>query len=791
MTKTIKKNDKVKGSVKENIKKSKVTLSNIPVLPLIDLVAFPQVSHSLLLVKKKSILTVDDALKDNSSIFLVAQKDSQPLDVVKKDDLYSVGVVANILRVIDEGKNGIRIHVEGINKARLLTLTESNNIYKGKIEFIKESSKNKEYPEVISVLKKQILDYFSLEVSYQTLSEDFLSMIEAVEDPLQFANIISAYYTFDVKDAQHLLEESDIHKKLIFIKDKIYSDIERILLLEDIKNKTVQNMSEEQKKYYLREQIKTIRKDLGEDVDDNVELEELIQKFESLELPDAVKKEVNWQLGRLKRLQPEMSEYAVIRTYLDWVLDLPWKTKTKDDFNLKKVKKVLNEDHYGLGEIKQRLLEFLSVKKLKDDANGPLLCLVGPPGVGKTSLGKSVARALNRKFFRIALGGVRDEAEIRGHRKTYVGALPGRIIQGLKQCKSKNPVFLLDEIDKVGADFRGDPASALLEVLDPAQNKEFRDHYIDLDFDLSEVLFIATANSLSTIPAPLLDRLEVIEISGYTSEEKLAICQKYIVPRQLELNAISNLNVHFEDSALLLVIDNYTREAGVRELERTIGTICRKLAYELNMTGKVEKRITKSVVMNLLGPIRYDIEIVEKKDAVGVVNGMAWTVVGGELLPIEVSVAHGTGHLSLTGQLGNVMQESAQTAFFYTRANAKKFGIDEDFYKNLDVHIHAPNGAVPKDGPSAGVTICMALISALVNKKVSHKIAMTGEITLRGNVLPVGGVKEKVLGAIRHGINTIFVPKENLGDIPKVKEKVKFIGVSHVSEILSRTLFQK
>ena len=433
----------------------------------------------------------------------------------------------------------------------------------------------------------------------------------------------------------------------------------------------------------------------------------------------------------------------------------------------------------------------MSVKKLKDDANGPLLCLVGPPGVGKTSLGKSVARALNRKFFRIALGGVRDEAEIRGHRKTYVGALPGRIIQGLKQCKSKNPVFLLDEIDKVGADFRGDPASALLEVLDPAQNKEFRDHYIDLDFDLSEVLFIATANSLSTIPAPLLDRLEVIEISGYTSEEKLAICQKYIVPRQLELNAISNLNVHFDDSALLLVIDNYTREAGVRELERTIGTICRKLAYELNMTGKVEKRITKSVVMNLLGPIRYDIEIVEKKDAVGVVNGMAWTVVGGELLPIEVSVAHGTGHLSLTGQLGNVMQESAQTAFFYTRANAKKFGIDEDFYKNLDVHIHAPNGAVPKDGPSAGVTICMALISALVNKKVSHKIAMTGEITLRGNVLPVGGVKEKVLGAIRHGINTIFVPKENLGDIPKVKEKVKFIGVSHVSEILSRTLFQK
>lgn len=783
---------KTSANVKNNAtKEKKVILKDLPVLPLIDLVAFPSVSHSLLLVKKKSILAVDESLKNNSSIFLVAQRKSDLGELIDQEDLYSIGVIATIIRVIDEGKSGIRIHVEGINKAKLVNMSDAGDFYKGDVEIINEDSNFKEYSEIISKLRRQILDYFSLEVSYQSLSEDFLSMIEAVEDPLQFTNIVSAYYTFSINDAQYLLEETDIQKRLLFIKSKINSDIEKILLLEDIKNKTVANMSEEQKKYYLREQIKTIRKDLGEDVDDNVELEGLISKFNSMELPEDVKKEVNWQLGRLKRLQPEMSEYAVIRTYLECVLDLPWNEKTKDDFNLRKVKKILNEDHYGLDDIKQRLLEFLSVKKLKNDANGPLLCLVGPPGVGKTSLGKSVARALNRKFFRIALGGVRDEAEIRGHRKTYVGALPGRIIQGLKQTQSKNPVFLLDEIDKVGADFRGDPASALLEVLDPAQNKEFRDHYIDLDFDLSEVLFIATANSISTIPAPLLDRLELIEISGYTSEEKLAITQKYIVPRQMKLNAISDLGVHFDDSALLFVIDKYTREAGVRELERMIGAICRKLAYEYNISHKVEKRITKSAVLRLLGPIKYDIETVEKRDAVGLVNGMAWTVVGGELLPIEVSVAHGTGHLSLTGQLGNVMQESAQTAFFYTRANAKKFGINEDFYKNYDVHIHAPNGAVPKDGPSAGVTICTALISALTNKKVSHHIAMTGEITLRGNVLPVGGVKEKVLGAIRHGVNTIFVPKENLGDIPKVKEKVKFIGVSHISEILSQTLFTK
>ncbi|MGI6679908.1 MAG: endopeptidase La [Bdellovibrionota bacterium] len=784
MSKVSKKNVNTKA-------KKEVVIKNIPVLPLLDLVAFPAVSHSLLLVKKKSISVVSSAIKNNSSIFLVAQKNLEALEDIKKNDLYSIGVIAKILRVMDEGENGIRVHVEGESKAKLLTFTNKENFYKGNVQIVSTKDDCKAYSEKIGKLMQQILGFLSLEVSYQILSEEFVQMVEAVEDPMQFANLLSAYYTFDTKEAQSLLEENDVYKKLVRIKDKINSDLERILLLEDIKNKTVENMSEDQRKYYLREQIKTIRKDLGEDIDEDIELEELILKSEALALPLEVKKEVDWQLGRLKRLQPEMSEYAVIRTYLEWVFDLPWNEKTKDNFNLRKAKRILNEDHYGLDEIKQRLLEFLSVKKLKQDAKGPLLCLVGPPGVGKTSLGKSIARALDRKFFRIALGGVRDEAEIRGHRKTYVGALPGRIIQGLKQVKSKNPVFLLDEIDKLGADFRGDPSAALLEVLDPAQNKEFRDHYIDLDFDLSEVLFIATANSLATVPAPLLDRLEVIEISGYTSEEKLAIAKKYIVPRQMKANAISNLNITFDDNALLLIIDKYTRESGVRELERTIAAICRKVAYEYNMSGKVKKKITRPVVKNYLGPIRYDIEIVEKHDAVGLANGMAWTVVGGELLPIEVSIAHGTGHLNLTGQLGSVMQESAQTAFFYTRANAKKYGIDEEFYKNVDVHIHAPNGAVPKDGPSAGVTICTALISALINKKVPHKIAMTGEITLRGNVLPVGGIKEKVLGAIRHGVNTIFVPKENLADIPKVKEKVKFIGVEHVSEILSEALSLK
>ncbi len=777
---------------KENVPKETKTivLNDIPLLSLVDIVAFPSVAQSIVLTQKKSALAVDEALKNKSVIFLVTRKIVDEQDNFTKDSLYEIGVVANIVRVLDEGADGIRVHVEGISKAKILKLINEENFYQANVEEIKEKQ-NVSYSKEVYALKEEILHYFSLEVMYQTLAEDFLSMIETIEDPNQFVNLIGAYYTFETKDAQYLLEESNVEKKLIFIKKKINSDIERILLLEDIKMKTVSNMSEEQKKYYLREQIKTIRKDLGEDVDENVELEEIITKFNKMQLPPQAEKEVSWQLGRLKRLQPEMSEYAVIRSYLEWILALPWNERTNDDFNLKKVKKVLDEDHYGLNDIKLRILEFLSVKKLKADAKGPLLCLVGPPGVGKTSLGKSIARSLNRKFFRIALGGVRDEAEIRGHRKTYVGALPGRIIQGLKQTQSKNPVFLLDELDKLGADFRGDPASALLEVLDSAQNKEFRDHYIDLDFDLSEVLFIATANSISTIPAPLLDRLELIEVSGYTSKEKLAISEKYIVPRQIKLNAISDKGVTFEQNALLYIIEKYTREAGVRELERTIGTVCRKLAYQFNIDGKLDKKITPKIVNKLLGPIKYDLEPREMKDSIGLVNGMAWTAVGGELLPIEVSMAVGAGHLSLTGQLGDVMQESAQTAFFYARANAKKYGIDEDFYKKLDVHIHAPNGAIPKDGPSAGVTICTALISALSGKKISHNVAMTGEITLRGNVLPVGGVKEKILGAVRHGVTTIFLPKENLVDVPKMEKKVKIIGVSHVSEILDKTVFAK
>ncbi len=780
----------MKNKKNENILEKENVLNNIPVLSLVDIVPFPSVAQSVLITLKRSILAVNNALKDNSFIFLVSQNNLDNKEIITKDSLYSIGVLANIVRVLDEGSEGIRIHLEGNCKAKLLNLTECEGFYKAEVKKLDDNC-DISYSKKIYDLKEKILHYFSLEVMYQTLADDFFSMIEKIEDPNQFVNLIGAYYTFDVKDAQYLLEENDIEKKLIFIDKKINVDVEKILVLEDIKNKTVSHMSEDQKKYYLREQIKIIRKDLGEDVDENVELEEIIEKFNKLKLSPQAEKEVSWQLGRLKRLQPEMSEYAVIRTYLEWILALPWNERTNDDFNLKKVKKILNEDHYGLNDIKLRILEFLSVKKLKNDARGPLLCLVGPPGVGKTSLGKSIARSLNRKFFRIALGGVRDEAEIRGHRKTYVGALPGRIIQGLKQVQSKNPVFLLDELDKLGADFRGDPASALLEVLDPSQNKEFRDHYIDLDFDLSEVLFIATANSISTIPAPLLDRLELIEISGYTSKEKLAISEKYIVPRQIKLNAISDKNVTFEKNALFYIIEKYTREAGVRELERMIGTICRKLAYQYNIEGKLDKKITIKVVNKLLGPIKYDLEPREMKDSVGLVNGMAWTIAGGELLPIEVSVATGAGHLSLTGQLGDIMQESAQTAFFYARANAKKYGIDEDFYKKLDVHIHAPNGAIPKDGPSAGVTICTALISALSGKKVSHNISMTGEITLRGNVLPVGGVKEKILGAVRHGVTTIFLPKENLVDVPKMEENVKIIGVSHVNEILEKTIFLK
>jgi ATP-dependent Lon protease len=522
------------------------------------------------------------------------------------------------------------------------------------------------------------------------------------------------------------------------------------------------------------------------------DLQAVRERLKALKLPKQASEEAFKQLKRLERMSPESSEFALLRTYLEWIADLPWHTKTTDQLDLKKAKQILDEDHFGLDKVKDRILEYLSVRALNPDSKGPILCFVGPPGVGKTSLGKSIARALGRSFNRMSLGGMRDEAEIRGHRRTYVGALPGRILQGLKQCATRNPVFVLDELDKVGADFRGDPASALLEVLDPHQNIDFTDHYLNVPFDLSNVLFLATANTIDTIPEPLIDRLEILSIPGYTSQEKHKIATKYIIPRQLKEAGLVGHKVQFTEDAVRLVVDRYTREAGVRSLEREIGALCRKLARDVAEKKKFARVIDEKRVAALLGPTKYDPEVAEHSEAVGLVRGLAWTALGGEVMPIEVSLAKGGGGLTLTGQLGSVMQESAQAALFYARANAGVLGLEPDFHSKYDIHVHVPSGAIPKDGPSAGITIATALVSALSGRKISKDVAMTGEMTLRGNILAVGGLREKALAALQHGITKVIIPYENIKDLEEVPEEqrkqIQFVPVKHVSEVLALAL---
>jgi ATP-dependent Lon protease len=551
-------------------------------------------------------------------------------------------------------------------------------------------------------------------------------------------------------------------------------------------------MSKGQREYYLREQIKQIQRELGESDSGSDDLQALRGRLTAIRLPKQANEEAFKQLKRLEQMSPESSEFALLRTYLEWITDLPWNSKTKDRLDLKRAKSILDEDHFGLDKVKDRILEYLSVRALNPDSKGPILCFVGPPGVGKTSLGQSIARALGRNFNRMSLGGMRDEAEIRGHRRTYVGALPGRIIQGLKQAGSRNPVFVLDELDKIGADFRGDPASALLEVLDPHQNRDFTDHYLNVPFDLSDVLFVATANTIDTIPEPLIDRLEILWIPGYTSQEKQKIATRYIIPRQLRESGLDKQKINFTPKAIELVVDRYTREAGVRNLEREIGAVCRKLAREFAEKKKIQKTIEPALIGKLLGPTKYDPEVTEQLEAVGLVRGLAWTTLGGEVMPVEVSLAKGAGGLALTGQLGNIMQESAQAALFYARANAAVLGLDPEFHSKHDIHIHVPGGATPKDGPSAGITIATALVSALSGRKVSKDIAMTGEITLRGNVLVVGGLREKALAALQYGIRKVIIPFENLKDLEEIPEEqrkqIQFIPVKHVSEVLELSL---
>ncbi|MBX7144464.1 MAG: endopeptidase La [Oligoflexia bacterium] len=765
----------------------------LPVLPAKDIVAFPSVMMSLYVARPSSIEAVEWATAKDKLIFMVAQK-SQESEDPAATDLHRIGVVANIVRTLKLTDGRYKVLLQGIIRARALRYTENGKFLNAKIEslLLRQPINLSAEDEVIV---NRIRANLQVLVENEHLPEEMLLVTEEITDPAILTDVILAHYKLDPASAQPFLEELDPLRRLR-LTDKLLTDnLNQFFISEKIKDKASHELTKGQREYYLREQMKQIQRELGDSEGSSDELALLKKSLLSAKLPPAAQTEADRQFKRLERMPSEASEYSLLRTYLEWMAELPWAKASKDKLDLKRAQTVLDEDHFGLEKAKERIVEYLSVRKLKPDSKGPILCFVGPPGVGKTSLGKSIARALGRSFVRMSLGGMRDEAEIRGHRRTYVGALPGRIVQCLRQASTNNPVFVLDELDKIGADFRGDPASALLEVLDPQQNTEFQDHYLGVSFDLSNVLFVATANTLDTIPDALLDRLEVIFISGYTTEEKLNICKRYLIPRQLKENGLFGKKIDFDNSALLFLIERYTREAGVRNLEREIGSLCRKIARKFAESKQLVRRVSPKTVQDLLGSTKFDPEQDEEQDAVGLARGLAWTVHGGEMMPVEVSVAKGTGQLALTGQLGNIMQESAQAAVFFARANAASLGLDADFHQKNDMHIHVPGGATPKDGPSAGITIAAALVSALSGRKVSRDYAMTGEITLRGAVLPVGGLKEKALAALRYGIKNVIIPFENIKDVEEVpkeqREKIKFIPVKHISEVLEMVLTGK
>jgi ATP-dependent Lon protease len=764
----------------------------LPVLAAKDMVPFPGVMMSLYLSRSDSISAMEAAMEEERLAFVVTQKNPD-VDSPKGKDLYKMGVVAHVVRTLQVPDGRYKVLLQGLVRAQA-TKYESRKFLSCRIEPIPGPATRKLSAENQAIMNR-IRQNLQVLVEYEHLPEEMLIITEEIQDPGTLTDVILAHYKIEIPAAQAALEEVDPLKRLRLTDQTITDDLNKFLLAEKIKDKARDEMSKGQREYYLREQIKQIQRELGETDMGSEELSSVREKLTALKLPKQVHEEAFKQLKRLERMSPESSEFALLRTYLEWITDLPWHSKTIDQLDLKKAKKILDEDHFGLDKVKDRILEYLSVRLLNPDSKGPILCFVGPPGVGKTSLGKSIARALGRTFSRMSLGGMRDEAEIRGHRRTYVGALPGRIIQGLKQCGSRNPVFVLDELDKIGADFRGDPASALLEVLDPHQNQDFSDHYLNVPFDLSDVLFVATANTMDTIPEPLMDRLEILSIPGYTSQEKHKIATKYIIPRQIKESGLEGEKVQFTDKAIELVVDRYTREAGVRALEREIGALCRKLAREVAEKKKLNRVIDEARVSSLLGPTKYDPEVTERSEAVGLVRGLAWTSLGGELMPIEVSLAKGGGSLTLTGQLGSVMQESAQAALFYARANAAVLGLEQDFHSKYDIHVHVPSGAIPKDGPSAGITIATALVSALSGRKISKDIAMTGEMTLRGNILAVGGLREKALAALQHGITKVIIPFENIKDLEEVPEEqrkqIQFIPVKHVSEVLALALLAR
>ncbi|WP_432819145.1 endopeptidase La [Trichloromonas sp.] len=763
----------------------------LPLLPVRDIVVFPYMILPLFVGRDKSIAAVDAALSRDRLIFLASQKDVSK-EEPEPDDIYPVGTVAMIMRMLKLSDGRVKVLVQGMAKARLTGFSSVDPYFAARVERLEESrlaEPTLETEALMRMVRDQLAQLMQLGKNFPP---EVSVVLDNIEDPASLADLIASNLGLKVAKAQELLEVVDPLERLRKVKDVLANELEVATVQNRIQSQAKEEMGKSQREYYLREQLRAIQAELGEADPRAEEIAELRQKLEEAGLPKEARAEADKQLRRLETTHPEAAEYSMLRTYMDWLVDLPWSHATRDNLDLKKARKVLDEDHFNLEKVKERILEFLAVRKLKKDMKGPVLCFVGPPGVGKTSLGKSIARALGRQFVRVSLGGVRDEAEIRGHRRTYVGALPGRVIQSIKQAGTCNPVFMLDEIDKIGADFRGDPSAALLELLDPEQNHAFSDHYINLPFDLSKVLFIATANVLDPIPSALKDRLEVIRLSGYSTEEKLSIATRYLIPRQLKENGLKPRDARFSEKALLKLITEYTLEAGLRNLEREIGSVCRKIARRFAEGNKKPVLVSETAVAGFLGPPRFLPEEELRESEIGVATGLAWTEVGGEILLVEVSTMKGKGDLTMTGHLGDVMKESAQAALSYARAHAAELGIDANFLEGTSVHIHVPAGAIPKDGPSAGVTMATALISALSGRRVSKDVAMTGEITLRGKVLPIGGLKEKVLAAVRAHIGTIVIPERNVKDLeeipPHLRKKVRFIKATTMDEVLAAAL---
>jgi ATP-dependent Lon protease len=779
-------------SLPKIFKDDESTMSNqiFPLLPLRDIVVFPHMVAPLFVGRTKSVNALSDSMNKDKIVFLATQKRAN-IDNPTEKDISHTGTIGKLLQLLRLPDGTVKALVEGKRRGRIVRFIPHKDFFQVEIEPVVEPKVPD--AEATALIRSIITEFEEYADLNKNISKDLVSSVISISDPSQLADTVAAHFSFKIEDKQHLLEETNPSERLPLLLGLVKMEIEIFRMDQRIKGRVKDQMEKTQKNYYLNEQMRAIKKEMGHDDDITDDINELEEKIEKKKMPEEATEKVNSELKKLKMMTPMSAEATVVRNYIDWIISLPWFERSDINTDIDMAEKILDEDHYGLEKPKERILEYLAVQTLVQKIRGPILCFVGPPGVGKTSLAKSVARATGRKYTRLSLGGVRDEAEIRGHRRTYIGALPGKIIQRLKKVGVNNPVFCLDEVDKMSMDFRGDPSAALLEVLDPEQNFSFNDHYLDVDYDLSDILFITTANTLPEIPLPLQDRMEIIRLPGYTEYEKYNIGKGFLIPKQTEANGLAGKNVNFSQNSVYTIIQRYTREAGVRNLEREIASICRKIAKEvLKAKDKDHFKVSSKSIATYLGPPRFRQGQIEEEDQVGLVTGLAWTQVGGELLCVETAIMPGKGKLMVTGKLGDVMQESAQAAVSYVRSRVENLMIDNTFYKKFDIHIHIPEGAIPKDGPSAGISMCTSLVSALTKRPVYRDVAMTGEITLRGRILPIGGLKEKILAAHRGGIKKVIIPKENekdLKEIPKtITKQIDIVTVEHMDEVLSHAV---